>query len=106
MTLGDRVVVMRNGAIQQSGSPQTVYDRPTNRFVAEFIGMPPMNFLEGRVIAREGAVAFDDGAVPMPLPARMAQRLAGFAGREMVLGIRPDAFCANGAGPADGSERT
>jgi multiple sugar transport system ATP-binding protein len=88
MTLGDRVVVLKDGRIQQSGSPLEVYDRPANRFVAGFVGTPPMNFLSGRVVAENGHAEFESAGLRLRLPAAM--RAA--AGRAMVLGIRPEHF--------------
>jgi len=92
MTLGDRVVVMKDGVIQQCAPPLAVYQRPVNRFVASFVGTPPMNFLAGRIAPDDGGWSFEHGATRLALPGRMAERLAGFGGREMVLGLRPDAF--------------
>ena len=98
MTLGDRVVVMKNGVVHQCASPQDVYDRPANRFVAGFIGTPPMNFLEGRVSGGAGGLAFVDGPVNLPLPARWQSAAQGLSGGEAALGIRPDAFGLPGTG--------
>ena len=92
MTLGDRVVVMRDGIIHQCSSPLETYERPVNRFVAGFVGTPPMSFLDGRIVKDNGALAFDTGAARLTLPREFAERVAGFADREMVLGIRPDAY--------------
>src|SRR5271163_471403 len=61
MTLGDRVVVMKDGIIQQCGAPLEVYHRPANRFVAGFVGMPPMNFFEGTLLAEGGDLWFYEG---------------------------------------------
>jgi multiple sugar transport system ATP-binding protein len=77
MTLGDRVVVMKDGAIQQVGRPLDVYERPANRFVAGFMGMPPMNLIPGRI----AAAGFDGAGLRIPLTAP-----AGPA----VLGLRPE----------------
>ncbi len=90
MTLGDRVVVMKDGRIHQVGTPFDVYDRPVNRFVAGFVGTPPMNFLPGRLVRRGEALWFDDGDQQLRLPDAMRQRLAGHVDREVVLGIRPE----------------
>jgi multiple sugar transport system ATP-binding protein len=86
MTLGDRVVVMKGGLVQQEGGPLELYERPANRFVAGFVGMPPMNFLEGRVVAENGHACFEGAGVRLPLPS--SARSA--AGRPMVLGVRPE----------------
>src|SRR5271168_1986638 len=63
MTLGDRIVVMRDGLIQQSDTPLNTYSRPLNRFVAGFIGMPPMNFFDGAIRAKNGQMVFEEGAL-------------------------------------------
>ncbi|MFG1606171.1 ABC transporter ATP-binding protein [Actinoplanes sp. NPDC049265] len=89
MTLGDRVVVMRGGRIQQVGDPQTLYDHPTNLFVAGFIGSPSMNFLPATVAGGSLKTALGD----LPLGSRLQRMLAaGDAPRELVLGIRPEHF--------------
>ncbi len=90
MTLGDRVVVMKDGRIHQVGTPFDVYDQPVNRFVAGFVGTPPMNFLPGRLVRRGDEIWFDDGEQQLRLPAAMRERLAGHVDREVVLGIRPE----------------
>ena len=85
MTLGDRIVIMKNGYIQQIGTPQEVFERPANIFVAGFIGMPQMNFFEDAQLA-EGKVAFQ-GAV-LALSADTAAQLDGRSGK-VTVGIRP-----------------
>ncbi|MCH2161665.1 MAG: sn-glycerol-3-phosphate ABC transporter ATP-binding protein UgpC [Phycisphaerales bacterium] len=82
MTLGDRVVVMRDGVIQQVGPPLEIYRRPLNRFVAGFIGAPAMNIIEGRVDS-EGTGFDADGGISIPLPEKLQP------GRGIALGIRP-----------------
>jgi len=91
MTMADRIVVMRDGYIQQVDTPQTLYDKPCNMFVAGFIGSPQMNMLPVRVErAGSGFVAmFGDEAIPLPERADEAV-LAPRIGRECVLGIRPE----------------
>jgi multiple sugar transport system ATP-binding protein len=84
MTLGDRVAVLRDGVLQQAAPPMTLYRRPANRFVAEFIGSPAMNFFEG-TLAREGAECVFRGAdFALPVPCA-----AGTAEGAAVLGVRP-----------------
>jgi len=90
MTLGDRIVVMDKGEIQQVGAPLEIYNAPRNKFVAGFIGTPPMNFLAGTLQRRDGRVAFEEGSVSVPLPARLTERLAGSVGRKVLFGIRPE----------------
>ncbi|MGL4241926.1 MAG: ABC transporter ATP-binding protein [Beijerinckiaceae bacterium] len=95
MTLADRIVVMHHGRIQQQGSPEELYKRPANKFVAGFIGSPPMNFLSAELVERDGRLHADgDGfAVAVPEPRRAA--LAGLRGRRVELGIRPSALRAD-----------
>ncbi len=99
MTLGDRIVVMFGGVIQQVGSPLDVYRRPVNRFVAGFLGTPPMNFMEGTLRESGGRLAFEGAGVTIPLnestPA-MKQRV----GQPATLGIRPQALNQNGPATA------
>jgi multiple sugar transport system ATP-binding protein len=100
MTMADRIVVMKDGHIQQVDTPQSLYDRPANMFVAGFIGAPQMNFLPVTIKKADGVpVAEFDGKV-VPLPARLIERVsAGYLGRECVLGLRPENF--NERPPAD-----
>jgi len=97
LTLADRIVVMRDGLIQQIGSPDDVYERPRNMFVASFLGNPAINYLEG-VLGRDGAAAsFQRGNLSIALPPRLASRLAARDGQEAVLGLRPEDVCAAAA---------
>ncbi|MCY3738895.1 MAG: sn-glycerol-3-phosphate ABC transporter ATP-binding protein UgpC [Gemmatimonadaceae bacterium] len=90
MTMGDRIVVMKDGRIQQNDSPLNLYNFPANQFVAGFIGSPSMNFFEGRLTNGGGGLVFDEGGVQLPLPASQAGGLGDHAGQEVVLGIRPE----------------
>jgi multiple sugar transport system ATP-binding protein len=93
MTMGDRVVVMRGGHLQQVASPQELYDRPVNLFVAEFIGSPAMNLIKAAVSAADGRFALRFGEFELGVPEEIAAArpgLARFAGRQVVLGIRPE----------------
>jgi len=92
MTLGDRIVVMKDGLVQQCGAPLEVYDSPANRFVAGFVGTPPMNFLEGSLVAADGAVFFDEGTCRIRLPEASAAKLSEWIGKNIVLGVRPEAM--------------
>jgi multiple sugar transport system ATP-binding protein len=89
MTMGDRIVVMRDGIIQQTDSPLGLYDKPANRFVAGFIGSPAMNFLEGTLRRNEGII-FHDGNVDITMARKYDQYLHDHIGREVVFGIRPE----------------
>jgi len=90
MTLGDRVVVMKDGIAQQIGSAADIYHNPANRFVAGFLGSPSMNFLEGRLVKEGDRMYFDEGSGKLAVPAETAQRLDSHVGREVVLGVRPE----------------
>ncbi len=90
MTLGDRVVVMKDGHIHQSATPFEVYDKPVNRFVAGFVGTPPMNFFAGKLVRENGRVVFDEGENKLPLSPAHEQRLAALIDRPIVLGVRPE----------------
>jgi multiple sugar transport system ATP-binding protein len=92
ITLGDRVVVMKDGVIQQCAGALEIYHRPCNRFVAGFLGSPPMNFLEGRLTDEGGALHFDEGTGRLPLPDWASAGLRERAGQEVVLGVRPEAL--------------
>jgi multiple sugar transport system ATP-binding protein len=101
LTLADRIVVMKGGVVQQIGAPDAIYERPANMFVAAFLGNPSINFLEGQLVEAGGQVKFQRGALTLSLPAQAAQRLAGMAGREVVLGLRAEDVEPAGAADAD-----
>jgi multiple sugar transport system ATP-binding protein len=90
MTLGDRIVVLHEGKIQQIGAPLHLYDHPANRFVAGFIGSPAMNFFEG--VMEGGEFVAAGGAFRVPVDAIWADRLRPFAGKAVTLGVRPEAL--------------
>ncbi|MCP4250615.1 MAG: sn-glycerol-3-phosphate ABC transporter ATP-binding protein UgpC [bacterium] len=90
MTLGDRIVVMKAGRVHQCGRPLDVYSYPVNRFVARFVGTPPMNFFDGQIAARDGDLWFEAAGGAVRLPERLRDRLDGWVGRPMVLGARPE----------------
>jgi multiple sugar transport system ATP-binding protein len=95
MTLGDRIVVMKDGFIQQCAPPLEVYDHPANRFVASFVGTPPMNFLTGRL---EAGPYFTFGSQRVKMPPHLIERIAEYVGHEMVLGVRPESFSPGNEG--------
>jgi multiple sugar transport system ATP-binding protein len=98
MTLGDRVAVMRAGLLQQVASPQELYDRPVNLFVAGFIGSPAMNFMAGTV--EDGGLHTSIGVIP--ISGRLRQELeSSRTGREVIVGIRPENFQDASLVPAD-----
>ena len=91
MSMGDRIVVMKDGVVQQVDSPLAIYHNPANRFVAGFIGSPTMNFMHG-TIPGDGAPVFrEEGTTfTLPLAGALAERARRAAGRKVILGIRPE----------------
>jgi multiple sugar transport system ATP-binding protein len=87
MTMGDKIVVLRGGVVEQAGAPLELYDRPVNTFVATFIGSPAMNLLPGTV--HGDRVQFEGGSLPLP-PGQRAQE-----GQKVLYGLRPE-HCALG----------
>ena len=90
MTMGDRIAVLEFGVLQQVDTPQNLYNRPANLFVAGFIGSPAMNLFDGRLTHSDGAIRFQMGDVTLTLSNQHEQALAGHVGAEAVLGIRPE----------------
>jgi multiple sugar transport system ATP-binding protein len=91
MTMGDRIVVMKDGLIQQIETPLNLYNNPINQFVAGFIGSPSMNFISGRLVSDgNGKLAFDEGRIQIQLPAFYKEQLRDHIGREITFGIRPE----------------
>ncbi len=92
MTLGTRIVVMKDGFIMQCDSPANLYDKPQNIFVAGFIGSPQMNFIEGTVVEEGDEVFVSFGDYKIPLLKEKAEKVkaGGYVGKTVVLGIRPE----------------
>jgi len=90
MTMAQRIAVMRDGTLQQVGSPRELYDAPANMFVAGFIGSPEMNFLHVEVVADGEGLSVATPALRLTLPVDAAAARRPFAGKEVVLGIRPE----------------
>ncbi len=93
MTLADRIVVMKDGVVQQIGSPAEIYERPANRFVAGFVGTPPMNMIDGSLErAADGTYTFRAASCALTLPKERwdDRALSRFDGRAVTLGIRPE----------------
>jgi len=90
MTMGTRIVVMKDGVSHQVAAPLTVYQRPVDQFVAGFIGSPAMNFIEGSLSDAGGRTVFTADGISAPLSEESAGALAPYRGKEIVLGIRPE----------------
>ncbi len=92
MTLGTRIVVLKDGIIQQVDTPQNLYHRPDNLFVAGFIGSPQMNFINAKVAKKDGGVYLQFGGYSIKLPDDKAKVVIdkGYEGKEVVMGIRPE----------------
>src|SRR5262245_40659465 len=102
MTLGDRVVVMRDGWIQQVGDPLELYDNPANKFVAGFIGSPAMNFATVTMVDGNGRLTARNAGLEIEVPGTHAERLRAHAGRQLTLGIRPENLHVAGAADPEG----
>ena len=98
MTLGDRVVVMRDGRVQQVGDPMELYNEPANRFVAGFIGSPAMNFLTVRLDGANGGLWAETEGMRLKVPAPLTNRLGAHVGKELTFGIRPEDLRIAGEG--------
>ena len=90
MTLADRIVVMNDGHIMQIGSPLEVYENPINLFVAGFIGSPPMNFMDVKLVAANGQLYIDGGNFRLAVPGALKRRYDAWINRQVVFGMRPD----------------
>ena len=92
MTLGDRIVIMKDGFVQQVGTPQEVFNHPSNLFVAGFIGTPQMNFFDAKLVKNNGKYAVELGGLTVELSEEKQAKLAanGVEAQEIVLGVRPE----------------
>ncbi len=92
MTLGNRIVVMNEGVIHQIDTPAAIYGKPVNKFVAGFIGTPPMNFVEGKIIKKDSKFYFDetDGKIRVKIVDEMMPKLEPYIGKEVIFGIRSE----------------
>ena len=90
MTMATRIAVMSDGVLQQIDSPQALYDRPTNMFVAGFIGSPAMNFSDAKIAKMNGDIIVDTGDVAVTLPANKRDVYAEHIGKDVIFGIRPE----------------
>jgi multiple sugar transport system ATP-binding protein len=101
LTLADRIVVMRDGLVQQTGTPDDIYERPHNTFVASFLGNPPINYLSGALDRSNGAVTVRCEGFAAMLPTGLAATLSEAASGEVLLGIRPEDVTGSAPEPGD-----
>jgi multiple sugar transport system ATP-binding protein len=103
LTLATKIAVLKDGYLQQAGSPDDIYNNPTNMFVAEFMGSPSMNLIDATIIEDGGLFACieDPGHDPILLPVEETEMLRGYAGKPVKFGIRPEALT-----DPDGADRT
>jgi multiple sugar transport system ATP-binding protein len=91
MTMGDRIVVMNKGRVQQVAPPQELYNSPKNRFVAGFIGSPPMNFIDGELVNRKGGLYFNtDEGIQVRIMDEVAEKVRNYTDKNVLLGLRPE----------------
>jgi multiple sugar transport system ATP-binding protein len=90
MTMGDRIVIMKDGLIHQVGAPLEVYAHPQNQFVAGFIGSPSMNFIPCSVSSKDGQLFFTNPGLNLVVPSSRAKALAAYAGKPVTMGVRPE----------------
>lgn len=90
ITLGNRIAVMKDGILQQLDNPITVYDKPANKFIAGFIGSPPMNFMNGTIIKKNGKLYFDEGTFQVKIVEDMYPKVSPYEGKMVTLGVRPE----------------
>ncbi len=103
LTLADRIVVMKNGIVQQIGSPDAIYEHPYNTFVASFLGNPPINLIEGVLDRDNGHSSFRRGALRVPLDDSAIEPSAANAGRAVTIGVRPEDISPHDEGTLRGA---
>jgi multiple sugar transport system ATP-binding protein len=101
MTLSDRIIVMDRGRVQHVGTPEDVYARPANRFVAEFIGTPSMNIVPGELVAEHGRLSFRSSAFSTAIPASLVAQAERAGARPVLLGVRPESILVPAPGGLD-----
>jgi multiple sugar transport system ATP-binding protein len=107
MTMGHRIAVMKDGLLQQLDTPQTLYDRPSNMFVAGFIGSPAMNFFPGQLVSENGTLWANMSGLRLKVPAgRLARMSANGGTQEVVFGLRPEDIHAPNPGAPKSDETT
>ncbi|UCB48062.1 MAG: sn-glycerol-3-phosphate ABC transporter ATP-binding protein UgpC [Deltaproteobacteria bacterium] len=105
MTMGDRIVVMKEGVVQQVGNPLELYNNPANLFVAGFIGSPAMNFIPCQLLEENAYLCIDTGDFRIPLPESIASKLKSTGENDFIFGIRPEDMFEKGPGQEPSTER-
>jgi multiple sugar transport system ATP-binding protein len=90
MTMGSRICVLKDGLMMQIDSPQNLYDKPNNLFVAGFIGSPAMNFFDATLVEQDGNIMIDTGNFRLKLPPEKAEAARPYAGKPFIFGVRPE----------------
>src|SRR5206468_3596400 len=90
MTMGDRICVMQDGKIKQAAPPLEIYNQPADKFVASFIGSPPMNFMDVAVARRNGHIWLEEGKFSLQLLPSMERAIEPHVGKDLILGVRPE----------------
>jgi multiple sugar transport system ATP-binding protein len=102
MTMGTKIVIMKDGEIQQAGSPMEVYRRPVNQFVASFIGSPSMNFFDSTILSDGAGLIIDAGSFRVPVPLTKQSAYRPYVGQDVIFGIRPTDISRSDAGKDQG----
>ena len=103
MTMADKIVVMKDGLIQQIGSPLTLYNEPENLFVAGFIGSPPMNFMPVTIVKDGNKLIADEGEFKIEIPSEYESILKDYEGKSVTMGVRPENLMVNPDGTKENS---
>ena len=106
MTMGDRIVVMKDGVIHQVDHPETVYQHPVNRFVAGFIGSPTMNFIECTIAKKNGCCFFLTDSFQLKIPTEKIKEAEKYIDKRVVLGIRPEHMTDSASQPQSDADQT
>ena len=106
MTMGDKIVVMKGGLVQQIGDPLTLYNKPVNKFVAGFIGSPPMNFLNVKIEEQTGVVYAVEETFKLRLSPAQSTYLKAYVGKNVTMGVRAEDLHYEAKAPEDTSINT
>jgi multiple sugar transport system ATP-binding protein len=90
MTMANRIFIMNDGRLQQSGPPLEVYEKPVNKFVAGFIGSPAMNFINSEIIQENGECFIRAEGMKLKIPQNFNSKITGYIGKKIIFGVRPE----------------